>query len=225
MVAGVGISIDELVRHYPSLYHTAEVSAFESIERFGLLSTTAILDLVRYGATERKKIEDQPRRQSVALEYDDGGQFVIRDQRPLSASKLAGCLQDGITVEEWCRLLNRKVYFWVDKRRVTTLLSAAPYKDREHLVFEVDTRSLVEAHKSDVTLAAMNTGSTNPIAHKRGKSTICSLDSFPYQDRLKRRLPVAVELCIDYSVPSIFDHVIAVWRASADKDWSPYDPN
>ena len=51
------------------------------------------------------------------------GEIVIRDQRPLSVGKLERCLTD-MSVTEWLRLLNRKVFFWLIEERVEQLLGA-----------------------------------------------------------------------------------------------------
>lgn len=213
------ITIDQLVDHYPRVYHVAEKGALDSIEAIGLLSTTAILDRLSIEGASRAEIELQPRRTTIELHDPEIGIFIVRDQKPLSASKLEKCLGDGISVEEWCSLLNRKVYFFLDRAQANKLLEAREYRDRSHFVLEFDTRSLASAYQSTVTLAAMNTGSTSPIGHPRGRDTIVGLDTYPYEDRLGRRLPIAKEFCVDYSVPDAMDHVVTLWEAQAEADW------
>lgn len=217
------ISIDQLVALYPSAYHMAEVGSFDSIENYGLLSTTAILDVLKFREEDRTAIERHPRRESVVLDNEQGGAFTIRDQKPLSATKLASCLQDGLTVEDWCLLLNRKVFFWVSQDRVNALLKAPAYNDREHIVLEFDTRSLVEQFEDEVTLAPMNTGTTNPFAHPRGKDTITKMSDYPYEDRRERRLEIVRELCVDYQVQDVVNLTTAIWRARADEEWKAFE--
>jgi len=58
---------------------------------------------------------------------------VLRDNKPLSESKLAACLQDGLTPEDWYapedwyEILNGRLFFWPTSQRVETLLGAAAY--------------------------------------------------------------------------------------------------
>ncbi len=199
----------------------AERDALPQIESLGLLSTTAALDMFEVDKGERRRLEAEIRPTSNVIEHPDLGQIMLRDQKPLSATKLAACLQDGLSVEEWLSLINRKVFFWVAREKAEGLLSAREYKDREHIVFEVDTRSLITAHEDVVTLAPMNTGTTNPIAHPRGRATIAPLSEYPFEDRRRRRLQIGVELCIDYSVPDLLDHVKEIYVGSADGGLQP----
>lgn len=201
----------------------AERDALPQIESLGLLSTTAALDLFGVSQRERRRLEAEVRPTSNVIEHPDFGQIVLRDQKPLSATKLAGCLQDGLSVEEWLLLINRKVFFWVDREKAEDLLGAREYNDREHIVFEVNTRSLVMAHEEIVTLAPMNTGTTNPFAHPRGRATIAPLSEYPFEDRRQRRLKIGVELCVDYSVPDLCDHVQEIYVGSADRGLRPLD--
>ena len=215
----MGITIDQLVALYPTVFHMAEIEAIQSIKEHGLLSTSAILDLLELSSDQRYAIERAPRKESTTLSQDGVGTFVIRDQKPLSAKKLAGCLEDNLTVEDWCLLLNRKVYFFLNRASVIKLLSAEAYSDREHAVIEFDTKRLVEANVSNVTLAPMNTGTTNPFAHARGRNTIAKLSDYPYEDRRERNLVIAREFCVDYRLSNPFDYVEQLWRARMDAEW------
>ena len=217
------ITIDQLVELYPTVYHMAERDALPQIRTLGLLSTTAALDLFEVDPDERRRLEIEVRPTSNVIEHIEFGKIVLRDQKPLSTTKLAGCLQDGLSVEDWLTLINRKVFFWVAYEKVENLLGAREYKDREHIVIAVDTRSLVTTHEENVTLAPMNTGTTNPFAHPRGTSTIAPLADFPFADRRRRGLNIGVELCVDYSVPDLFDHVQEIYVGSADGGLQPPD--
>jgi hypothetical protein len=210
------ITLDQLTKHYPSVYHMAERDALAQIARHGLLSTTAILDLFGTEDEDRRPLESRIRKASCTVEHPVHGTITLRDQKPLSETKLASCLQDGLTPEDWLRLLNRKVYFWVSRDKVEELLGAREYKSREHIVLQISTRALVNAHYERVTLAAMNTGTTNPIAHPRGLATMLPLADFPYEDRRRRGLRTAVELCVDYSVPDMMAHVEIVYVGSEE---------
>lgn len=215
------IAIDDLVNLYPTVFHITELSALASIEKLGLLSTTAALDKFGIAQDRRHQLESRIRRESAVIAKPGFGKVVVRDQKPLSAKKLEGCLEDGLTVTEWLNLINRKVFFWVDREKAESLIKASEYRARKHLVFEVDTRSIVTAHQHSVTLASMNTGTTNPFAHPRGRTTIAPLAEFPYAERNRRELRIAVELCVDYSVPDFLDHIRAIYIGSAEGGLQP----
>ena len=51
----MGITHEEFVRRYPRLYHMAQVGSWPSIERNGLLSTSALLDLFQIKGEARKR--------------------------------------------------------------------------------------------------------------------------------------------------------------------------
>jgi hypothetical protein len=102
----------DLIEAFPKLYHIAEPEAWDNIRHHGLLSTTAILDLFDVGGERRSQLLTRRRSTTVRLEDPELGSFAIRDQIPLSESKLAECLTD-MTVGVWLRLLNRKVFFWL----------------------------------------------------------------------------------------------------------------
>ena len=208
------ITVDQLVARYPTVYHMAELDALPQIWRHGLLSTSAILDLFEIQGQQRLQLEARIRKRMETLEHPVHGRITLRDQKPLSERKLAGCLEDGLTVEEWLRLINSKVFFWVCRDRVEALLGARAYRNREHIVFKINTRTLVAAHYERITLAAMNTGATNPVASPRGRKTMLPLNLFPYEERLSRRLRVAVELCVDRKVPDVMQHVETVYIGS-----------
>lgn len=214
VIGEMAITLEQLAGHYPFVYHMAECDALDQIRRHGLLSVSAILDLFGIQGSQREALETRIRKDSHVLESAEHGRFTLRDQKPLSEAKLAGSLQDGLTPVEWLRLLNRKTFFWLGRDKVEHLIGARAYRDREHIVLEIDTRTLVNAHAKRVTLAAMNTGSTSPVAHPRGTSTMLPLAEFPYEDRLRRHLRPAVELCIDYSVPDIADLISNIYLGS-----------
>src|SRR5580700_3745553 len=119
----MGVTPEELAATYPLLYHMADAESWPSIQKHGLLSTSSLLDLFGISGKERRDIESTRRPNSVEITSPKYGRAVVRDQKPLSESKLAKSLS-GCTVPEWYRLLNKRVFFWLTKSRLQTLLSA-----------------------------------------------------------------------------------------------------
>jgi hypothetical protein len=150
----------------------------------------------------------------VVLRHPLHGTATLRDQKPLSRKSLERCLSD-CTPEAWYGILNERVFFWLSRDRLKTLMSAAEYAGRMHTVLKLDTASLLAHHATKVELAHMNTGNTRPFAHPRGPSTFRSLNEYPYEAR--RRLgdySAVVELTVLGGVPDIRDFVIRAEHAT-----------
>jgi hypothetical protein len=197
--------LEELLQDCPILYHMAEYGSWPSIQENGLLSTTALLDRFQISGQERISIEAERRSESIALEKQDIGRAVVRDQLPMDDKGLIRCLKDGLAPADWYRILNSKVFFWLTWERLQRLLNAGPYRLQEHDVLAVDARALVSAYARQVWFCPMNSGCTKPFPHPRGSTTFQRIAGYPYADwRSKRpRGERVVELAIDYAVPDI----------------------
>jgi hypothetical protein len=91
----------------------AEAGSWPGIKRHGLLSSESLLDLFEVTGKRRTEILAARRPASAPIEHPAHGRAVIRDQKPLSESKLAACLRDGLTPAQRLRMLNGKAFFWV----------------------------------------------------------------------------------------------------------------
>src|SRR5437867_11619031 len=111
------MTIDQLVQHYPRVYHMANAGTWESIRGRGLLSTTALLDWFGVNGARRYQIESCHRPTSLEISHPQYGTVVIRDQAPMREGALRNCL-DAMSPREWYGLLNRKTFFWMTEARV-----------------------------------------------------------------------------------------------------------
>src|SRR5260370_26746403 len=127
----MGVTSEELAEVYPRLYHMADAQSWESIRKYGLLSTSSLLDLYEVKGKERDDIEAHRRPESVPILHGEHGRAVVRDQKPLIESKLRKALKD-CTIEQWHRLLNRHVFFWLTPGRLQTLLCACADRTPSH---------------------------------------------------------------------------------------------
>ena len=206
--------LDELLADCPVLFHMAEAGSWPSIRRHGLLSTAAILDLCRIEGQARAALEAARRPAGVALEGPDGVRIVVRDNGPMDDASLRRCLTDGLQPADWYRLLNRRVFFWMNPARVERLLAARSYAARAHDVLELDARALVAAHRERITLSPINSGATRPFPVPRGPATFLPIDDYPYatwRGRRARRERV-VELAVADAVPDAARFVLRVTR-------------
>lgn len=195
------MTTDEFVA-YPQLYHLAEAGSWRSIQRHGLLSVSAILDLFEVDGERRDELESQVRPKPVPLRHPSHGVVVLRDQKPLSWAKLSACLID-MTAAEWSRLLNRHVFFWLERRHLEGLLNAKEYRVHSHDVITFDTRSVLRSHEA--YLSPINSGSTLFNPAKRGRTTVRPLAIY---DVLEKRRPI--EFLIEGGVPDARKHVVHV---------------
>lgn len=189
---------DRLAALHPLLYHMADARNWESIERRGLLSTSALLDQLGVAGDPRVKVEAAHRPNTLALTNADGTVYV-RDQHPLEPDALATCL-DGVSPETWYRTLNARVFFWPTQDRLERMLKA--YGRSEQAIFEVDTQRVLERYADRLELSHINSGyaSSRYPAAKRGRYTFVPLRDYAYSAKNK-----IAEVTVRGAVPDILE--------------------
>ena len=90
-----GFTPNDFSRSYPRLDHMVHETAWESIRRNALLSTTSNLNVWQVAGPERHVIESELRRHAVELDHPRYRTAVIRDQKPMYESRLREVLTDG----------------------------------------------------------------------------------------------------------------------------------
>lgn len=207
----MGVTPERLAEVYPRLYHMAEAGSWESIQRYGLRSTSSLLTLFRKTVGDRRaEIETRRRPEKVPLSDPEIGWAAIRDQAPLIQSKLTPSLR-GCSEEEWHLTLNSHVFFWLTEERLQTLMCAKAYRGEDHTVLTVDTLTLVRTYEHKIRLTPMNTGNTQPIAHPRGPMTFMKMAEYPFEERAKYgRQYQVVELAVEDSIPDIPEFVLSI---------------
>jgi len=199
------LEFERLISRYPTLYHMAEDGSWESIRRQGLLSTSALLDRFEIEDEQRLAIESARRPEMVRVVHPHYGTAFVRDNKPIQEKALERCLL-GMTPREWYEHLNRRVFFWVERKRLLKLLGARAYRDRPHLVLEVETAGLLERHAERVTLSSINSGATFALGPApRGPDTFRRVVDHPDGKPI-------VELSVDYSVPDVAEFTLRVGR-------------
>ena len=209
----------ELIADCPVLFHMAETGSWDEVRRHGLRSTSSLLDLYGVEGEAREAVEARHRPAGVWLERSGLGRALVRDQTPMSDAGLRTCLTDGLDPEDWYRLLNKRVFFWLGRARLLRLLDARAYRGRAHEVIELDTASLIEAHRERITLSPINSGSTRPFPRPRGRDTFLSIADYPYAHWRTRRPrgERVVELTVAGAVPDVERHARRLVRMRAGR--------
>ncbi len=166
---------EELAAMHPRLYHATDAANLDGILRHGLLSTSRILNLFGAPDEERAAFTRRRRRDRVTLAHPDRGVAMITDNSPLHQGNLARCLDDGLSVEDWCTKLNERVFFWVDERSLHRLLNAVASRQRDRVVLVFDTESLAQAYAGQIELSPINSGSSLRKPARRGHATFAPL--------------------------------------------------
>lgn len=197
-----------IVERWPGLFHMAEAGSWPAIQRHGLLSTTALLDLYEIQGEERDRLEAARRPESVPIEHPVHGTAWIRDNKPINETVLRRTLV-GMTEPEFYRLLNGRVFLWLTETRLGRLRAAPPYRARPHDILVVSTERLLTAYADRVELSPMNSGAVHPAAdYPRGAGTFSRIADYPWAQR-RRTAPSEpiVEVTVPYAIPDIVDHV------------------
>lgn len=198
-------------------FHLADVENWPSIEREGLYSTTALI--ARAGLIGRAALPFT-RYRGATMRLPSGA--VIRDQRPMPPDALRRCLDDGLTPDDWYRLVNAKVFFWLDVARLNRHLAAC--RARPQRVVAVDLRALVERHGGRAMVTPFNVGNARRRPAARGHRSFVPLNAWlterwaseaaPGGTPRPRSHPPA-ELAVDDAVPDLTDLIVATWLSPA----------
>lgn len=196
--------LEHFLEKHPRLYHMAEPGAWEGIQRHGLRSTSALLDL--YGVVGQRRIELESVRRPESERLTGRGlpDAVVRDQKPINEKKLRQALLGDIAPRDWYEFLNGKVFFWATLDRLYRMAKA--YRDRPREVLVIDTRRFTNAYRDHIWLCHMNTGATMFPSHRRSYDTFCRIADYPYARRGKK----VAEVCVDVGVPDVVRFVRVV---------------
>ncbi|MEQ9505368.1 MAG: hypothetical protein RLO80_03795 [Hyphomonas sp.] len=172
---------EDLARLHPRLFHLTHPESEAGIRRHGLLSTRVLLEKLEYPECARKEFLSQIRPGSVKLYHPDFGHAVVTDNAPLNEQKLSACLDDGLTPAEWMRLLNSRVFFWPDQKKLQTLKGARLNRDRSRKVLVFDTLTLLQRYLAQAEISPINTGATLYQPARRGRLTFTPAGAVDYK--------------------------------------------
>jgi len=191
-------------------FHIAEAENWPSIRRGGLHSTRVLIEQAGLGGPEAERFAGY---RPAGMRLPTG--VRIRDQRPMPPAALERCLDPGLSPADWYRVVNSKVFFWLDAERVNRHLAAC--RARPQIVITVDLHRMLARHGERACVTPFNVGNARRRAASRGYRTFVPLRAWlatrwraeaapGRRIRPGERRPA--EIAIDGSVADLMDFVI-----------------
>lgn len=206
------------------IYHLAEAANGLSIRRNGLQSASRLMRAAGLARADQNLLERTQRLAQTVLPTG----VHIRDQRPMPAAALEGCLCD-MSPADWYALINSQVFFWVDPDRLNRQKAAC--EPRPQVVFVVDTAALVAAHEQRIAVTPINTGNARRKPAHRGMATFVPLAEWIKSGwaseaqalgiPLRKRSHRPVELTVPDVVPDVMRFVIGVFPLQPSQRFVP----
>jgi hypothetical protein len=193
-----------------TMFHFADAANAASILQHGLLSTTELL--------RRRDVDARTAAAVMTFRPDDlelpGGERV-RNQSPMPPAALAKCLDEGTSTDDWYRLVNDHVFFWLSTERMKRHANAL--RTRAQILLTVDTTALVASYEDSAFVTPFNIGNARRMPASRGPRTLCPLTSWrehgwlleaPPGGRQRSSSHPPAELLIAGAVPDIHRFVL-----------------
>lgn len=164
----------------PQLFHLTAGDAWESIQEHGLRSATWLVRARSLDEERGTALLTAPREaiEVIGDPADPLGHATLRDQKPLTLSKLER-LVEGITPENYIRLINDRVYFYMKAADVERVRGVRDAEGQPQLLLTLDSRRLLADYQGSVRVAKINTGATIGMQGRRGPRTWLAIDKFP----------------------------------------------
>jgi hypothetical protein len=164
----------------PQLFHLTAGDAWESIQEHGLRSATWLVRAQSLDEERATALLTAPREaiEVIGDPADPLGHATLRDQKPLTLSKLER-LVEGITPENYIRLINDRVYFYMKPADVERVRGVRDAEGQPQLLLTLDSRRLLADYQGSVRVAKINTGATIGMQGRRGPRTWLAIDKFP----------------------------------------------
>lgn len=204
-----------LTKKFPKLYHLTSPDIKETVKSHGLLSPSAILDLLEIHGPDRTNLIRKRRPKPVQLKSSQHGQFTLSDNTPIHETVLTKCLGDELNPPEWFEILANKVFFFPSMTGIKSMSEISINRDRPRETLVFDTHSLLTAHWNNVCITPMNTGAAKRNAPRRGLSTFASPEDYDYKSwqqlrGVKKNGDIIKEVTINYAVTDASDHLVDI---------------
>jgi hypothetical protein len=202
------MTIEDLLARWPWCYHVTARPNLSNIARAGCLLPTNDL-VARAGQPSLASIR-RPRNVRISIA---GRPVVLRNQSPLASASL--CLPDGITLGDYVRYLNSRVFLWPGDGDTPTGRSLRMLTiDSGQLALRMPTSSLLLANSPRLPcVSACNAGATWGDA----LPVVRSLDLFAMVERFSYTASEIVEISYPgrVNIPHQTEYAVTIadrWR-------------
>jgi hypothetical protein len=171
--------LEEFVAKHEFLYHLTDQSNLKSILSSGRL--LAATEIVRITGSD-KSILTMRRPESVRIQKRNK-EFIIRDQRPINKA-LSKCLEPGLSEADFFMILNSRVFFWPNEKRLISHFNR--YASEHPAILRVSSESLFEKNQTP-KFSRLNSGATRAnsylggVAPERGHKTFLVASEFDHR--------------------------------------------
>ena len=191
---------DAFAALHPVLTHYAEAGAHEGIRARGLPPAATLAPHL-----------DMAVPRPSAVEF---GHAVPSDNTPLLGPGLARCLDDGLTPEDWLRILNDRVFLWAEEANGAGFLRARLRLGRATERLRFDTARLLTPVWDRAEITPINSGSAIRKPARRGLSTFAPLATLDYdawrRSRRTKGLDRVREVAVRGGIPEAGAALISV---------------
>jgi hypothetical protein len=164
---------DDFAARHPLLYHLTAPEAVSGIRARGLLTAAQAI------ATHAPDRPELARHRPAHVPLPGG--VTLGDHGPLNETRLAACLDDGLTPADWIAMLNDRVFFYVDPGRWQSFVASRRKKGQDTTVLTFDAAPLLAAHRACAEITPFNTGATVHVPPRRGRGTFAPLDGLDWE--------------------------------------------
>jgi hypothetical protein len=212
-------TLSELAELRPQLAHVTFIGGWENIRRRGtLMSVSALVSEADMNCGEAHALVSSYRTEIVIVKLPDGTKAVLRDQ--LRPRDDVAARFDGISEEEWLRLLNDRVFLFPSgHKRIAELVRAYTSKGFAQEELKFKTVELLKGCEDRIEVSTVDAGtSSRTKGASRGRATFVPLAKFP-----KKMLSRVQEITVLDRVPVTEKGVRSVVRylasGRAEKMW------
>jgi len=177
------MDIEKFINKNEFIYHLTDNRNWNTIrEDRLLLSAESIVNRSNLDVEEKASILNN-RRPFHKMVIIDGESYFLRDQKPISEKNLNKCLTEGWTSANFIFLLNSRIFFWPNLKRLWSHYNR--YSNENPIILKVPTRVLLEIN-DQAEFCRLNSGATrsnsylNGAPPSRGEGTFLVAHSFPF---------------------------------------------
>jgi hypothetical protein len=169
------MELKQFIKIRPHIYHLTDKRNLDSILSTGKLLSTK--RLVAAADLKSKKEFLTTRRKDHEVITAGGVQYYIRDQRPLSLKILDGCLDKGVSKEDFISYLNSKVFMWGKMAGLESHYARYIAQDENPIILRFNTEEVFSLNK-EPKFTRLNSGAPRSSSYLGGKGSPRGLSTF-----------------------------------------------